>query len=347
MPSLKAPIKWHVFALCACIASLALAGVFSHALRTSTSHLMRATGLPSTKGCNYVNALYVPSSLEQQWHDNSHAWADAFCDRLALFEKDVDVWLQGVSLQAQNHAATAMDAAIFSSFQHTYDCEGINVTYTTYIEPLSHGLRHPRALCGVNASTPDDSQLFNTSYIVYATTSDADLGARGQRCLGRACQKMLISVGGGDSDDNSFQETYRQRGIEFDRILQWRADIPSSDGQHREQRPYQHFDLNGVADPANRFSPLRLIKEITQPGDFVAFKLDIDDYGIEHAIVKDMLNDEAVLRLVDEFLYEDHVQFAPMLQYWGGSAHPHRTLSDSYDLFSQIRRKGIRAHSWV
>jgi hypothetical protein len=105
--------------------------------------------------------------------------------------------------------------------------------------------------------------------------------------------------------------------------------------------------LTRIADPQNPLSPIRLIKKIAQPGDFVVFVLDLDDFRVEHAIVRDLLNDSEVLALVDEFVFEDHVQFAPMLRHWGGSAHPHRTLSDTYNLFAQVRTRGIRAHSWV
>jgi hypothetical protein len=80
---------------------------------------------------------------------------------------------------------------------------------------------------------------------------------------------------------------------------------------------------------------------------FLVFKLDIDNYGVEKKIVTDMLEDLTLLMLVDEFIHEEHVQFAEMLQDWGNSAHPNRTLHDSHQLFSQLRHKGIRAHSWV
>lgn len=52
---------------------------------------------------------------------------------------------------------------------------------------------------------------------------------------------------------------------------------------------------------------------IAQPGDFVAFKLDIDTASIESDLVQVLLTDEATQALVDEFFFEEHVKFADML----------------------------------
>ncbi len=76
-------------------------------------------------------------------------------------------------------------------------------------------------------------------------------------------------------------------------------------------------------------------------------QLDIDNGPVENAIVKSILDDSSVQALIDEFVYEAHVDFKPMLPSWGGTIDPAKTLADSYDLFYHLRMRGIRAHSWV
>ena len=55
---------------------------------------------------------------------------------------------------------------------------------------------------------------------------------------------------------------------------------------------------------------------------------------------------------IDELYYEHHVIHSPMYKMWwnsrlGGDNRPNETLVDSYELFSALREKGVRAHAWV
>jgi hypothetical protein len=54
-----------------------------------------------------------------------------------------------------------------------------------------------------------------------------------------------------------------------------------------------------------------------------------------------------VYERIDEFFFEHHVNFAPMLKLgWADTYNKNKTLFDSYKLFSDLRFKGIRAHGW-
>jgi hypothetical protein len=92
---------------------------------------------------------------------------------------------------------------------------------------------------------------------------------------------------------------------------------------------------------------VRILKSIAQPADFVAFKLDIDNYAAENAILSNLVNDPAAASLVDEFFLEYHVNFQPMLGSWGNTVDPSKSLADAFTLFHELRKKGWRAHSWV
>lgn len=79
---------------------------------------------------------------------------------------------------------------------------------------------------------------------------------------------------------------------------------------------------------------------------------DIDTWAVEKALVAALLADATALGLVDEFYFEDHVNFSEMLGWWDNQYNPKqydpsRTLADSYHQFLRLRQLGIRAHSWV
>jgi hypothetical protein len=92
---------------------------------------------------------------------------------------------------------------------------------------------------------------------------------------------------------------------------------------------------------------VRILKSIAQQGDFVVFKLDIDNFAAENAILSNLVSDPAAASLVDEFFLEYHVNFQPMLTYWADTVDPNKSLADAFRLFHSLRMKGWRAHSWV
>lgn len=72
-------------------------------------------------------------------------------------------------------------------------------------------------------------------------------------------------------------------------------------------KPYWHFHnvpINDALDHAD--SPLRYIESLATPGDFVAFKLDIDHPDMEMPIALKLLHDDRIAQLVDEFFFELH-----------------------------------------
>lgn len=113
-------------------------------------------------GCRVVRK-YHPSQLEQTWLDNVHRWQDHYCDNLKSSDSSVADWLATIKAHDKlqpGHLATTtspaqalagkqqIDPRVFSRFVTMYDCgSGTSQEMTTWIEPLSHGLRHPNALC--------------------------------------------------------------------------------------------------------------------------------------------------------------------------------------------------------
>lgn len=86
-----------------------------------------------------------------------------------------------------------MDPRVYSRFVTTCDCgTGSNRTqHTTWIELLSHGLRHPNALCGRGADVMD------RTYLLPAHRAELEAGSRlgNVQCEDRACQAIFFDLG--------------------------------------------------------------------------------------------------------------------------------------------------------
>jgi hypothetical protein len=97
-------------------------------------------------------------------------------------------------------------------------------------------------------------------------------------------------------------------------------------------------------------SPLRIIKEMTAPDDFVALKLDIDKPSIEIPIARDILSDPIIAGLVDEFFFELHFQCDLIAGCWNQKPDEMMGLKlDRYSVllfFKSFREAGIRSHFW-
>jgi hypothetical protein len=302
--------------------------------------------------CMLEAVTYTSSMLEKAWLENVKDWQDHFCENTDQFRGDVAAWIAAVNSYSSSTRPTNLDESVFSYFEYKYICDGMLQTYKSWIEPLSHALRHPNALChGANK--------FDRGYLLMASREDVDR-ERQLSCLGRACQSIMIDVGAstwntgaGGASQSWFEQAYRKNGVKFDRYLMWEATPMSDSAIFKELPPelwhkYQYFNLPASSDITNAASPINALKHVAQPGDFVVFKLDIDNFAVESALVDRIANDPRILALIDEFVYEEHVNFAPMVKCcWGATANPNLTLHDSYRHFLQLRAKGIRAHSWV
>eukprot|EP00878_Enallax_costatus_P028982 GHUV01031353.1.p1 GENE.GHUV01031353.1~~GHUV01031353.1.p1 ORF type:complete len:202 (+),score=49.14 GHUV01031353.1:419-1024(+) len=200
------------------------------------------------------------------------------------------------------------------------------------------------------------------SYLLLQKQANVDAlrTAAGQSCSGRACQAIYVDLGATVWSNNDkeagqgwFVRHYEKQGIKFDRLLLWEARPISPPSQVYQQLPlpllhkYQYFNMPATANMSLPSHPLNVIKDIAQPGDFVVLKLDIDNSAVEMSILNAFLQDYEAFSLVDEFFFEHHVKFGPMLQHWRKTVDPKASLSDSYQLFLKLRQRGWRAHSWV
>jgi hypothetical protein len=232
------------------------------------------------KGCTpNISVKYFPSKLEQTWLKHARDWDANFCDHMPEFNKDVESWLQGVAQSAKLTAYDANNTDVFSFFEHTATCGTSTHVYKTWIEPLSHGLRHPNALCGRGADIVD------RSYLLMAFQGEI-FKPKPTTCGSRPCQAIYMDLGastwntgaGGPSQE-WFIKVYRDHGIEFDRMFMFEAhpvNPPSSIFAHVPRdlwHKYQYYNIPATTDPNDPSSPIGMLKATALPGDFVLFKV--------------------------------------------------------------------------
>ncbi len=151
-----------------------------------------------------------------------------------------------------------------------------------------------------------------------------------------------------------FYDTYHARGQKFNRFIAVEVEI-LDDVTAYEQIPadlvgiytLMNVPLTQESSGTDKLNTLEMIKRTVQPEDFFVFKLDIDSAPIEEPIAQTLLADDpengGASALIDELMFEHHVNFYPMNKPWH---MPGGDLVTSYRLFRDLRKKGIRTHSW-
>ncbi|KAI4085895.1 MAG: hypothetical protein LQ344_008037 [Seirophora lacunosa] len=152
-----------------------------------------------------------------------------------------------------------------------------------------------------------------------------------------------------------FYNTYHARGQPFSRFIA--VEVEKLEQKKAfDQIPadlvgaYNLMNVPLSMDDGDKLNTMDLIRRVVKEEDFFVFKLDIDSAPIEEPIVKALLEEEdgvegSVSGLIDELMFEHHVAYDPMNGPWGypkGVGDLHR----SYNVFRDLRKKGIRAHSW-
>ena len=316
---------------------------------------------------------YQPSALEKSWAQaiaklaaEDKSWKKG-CAKVRAEAEKIHLLLREIQQHASGVSPRNMSLTHLSSHEVEDLCTGVKSI--VYVEPLISFLRHPQALCINNG--PDiysgnwihklllrrrawTKNVFDKSYMVVpfvdeVSTRDAykwlfDAGA------------STYDTGAGGASQSWFVDTYRKRGIEFDRIIGWEAALTDPRKQWSTvpadiKRKTSWYNIPATATEGDPDNPLTFIKELVSIEDYVVFKLDIDTPAIEVALVQQLMKDEELLELIDEFYFEHHVSGSPMQWYGWGDLTTSKTalghIQDSYDIFTFLRQRGIRAHSWV
>lgn len=233
------------------------------------------------------------------------------------------------------------------------------------IEPLVGFLRHPVYWCfdrDYKYHTNKDYMITDFIYEAYPfqDISKINDGKPRRRIYYFDLGASLYLSGGGGASQSWFIDTYKSRGIVFDRILAWEGTFHSPDEIFNEYPPdvyskVSYFNVLAQTGKNDSANPVRILKQIAHKDDYVVFKLDIDNAPVEMEFINQILEDSSISDLIDEFYFEHHVAGTPMERSWFGGPHflseqerkKHMNFMDSLELFRKLRDRGIKAHSWV
>ena len=225
-----------------------------------------------------------------------------------------------------------------------FSINSLSFTSSGALEPLLPPMRHP-GFCY------DGKHLMSTSYLVH----DFESICKDIRENSRTVFFDLGASLGFHSDDGeqpavSLIKLYQKFGITFDHIYAYEL-TPGNAGELYKSLPAEllmayHWINAGVeVDPASALNPLKMIIENFSPEDFVVLKLDVDNPEVELSLVEQIIENDALTSLIDQFYFEHHVHLEELHGAWGPSVRG--SVSDSLLLFQKLRTKGIQAHFWV
>jgi len=230
----------------------------------------------------------------------------------------------------------------------------LSLSSSGFIEPLTTPMRHPR-FCS------DQNKLMAMDYMVHdfeamceklqphSRTIFIDMGASLSYHDDQANINPLLAV-----DENPIEyvlNLYEKFGFHFDHIYGLEAKFSSPEDVYQKLLPEKymasyHWINSGVqSDPTGRLNPLHSILRKYNEDDFVVIKLDIDTANIELSLARQLLEDESLSKMVDQFYFEHHVHMKEMARIWRSAMSG--SLKDTFVLFFGLRERGGPAHFWV
>lgn len=264
------------------------------------------------------------------------------------------------------------------------------------IEPLSAIARHPLADVGCPAHATrwrkppahNKSRMFDIRHIILHSQCP-----KTQASSRRAGRNLFFDVGCTVWDQSAmrgrrkhvptrkdtgfavgpslplFRELYAEQCVHFDHMWGWEAQPYPPEAWWRsvpaEVRPHLTFVNKPVrTGGSDEVDPLLTLARVAREEDFVAFKLDIDMFAVEHEIIHEIATNARgtnASRLIDELFFEYHFivreksRFGykrKLMFFWGGKLAVRLrqrggSVEDALRLMRRFREMGIRSHFWI
>lgn len=349
----------------------ALSGLLPLAFDKSITHR-----LPTTKA--NTSFVYTPSSVEQYVMDNAHAlgynsssntglkptctlWKDSsllFHSNLTVYRKELVNYSQLVNdfvpisdlrLSIDKNPNICDSLKLHPNGLQALFSESQQVSFGTSfgaIEPLLPPMRSPEVCF-------DKRYTMNMNYMIH------DFHKLCQ-ALKPTSRIILVDMGASldfhGANPNSIRpaiyltELYTKFGFPFDHVYAY--EVTPKDAKNVYQKipesllsSYHWINAGVEADSTSRLNPLHMILSNYNEDDIIIVKLDIDTSSIEVPLAMQILANDRLQKLVDVFYFEHHVFIYELAPSWKTSMNG--TLLESLQLFSDLRKKGVAAHSWV
>ncbi|KAI8107450.1 hypothetical protein M9435_002479 [Picochlorum sp. BPE23] len=289
---------------------------------------------------------YTPSILEEAWYRNKGLYIDnasRICSDLDTHAQELASW---VSFNTNHLKNNTYDEKLWSGVDDVFSKfvyeKSNGETFTRIIEPLVGHFRHPYALPHCKPMNAEAVNVQDRSYVAFGGLKplDNDVFFSGKH--------YLFDLGTADFPTSLgyLIATYAKIGVEFDRIWAWESTPRPKywDSVPSEVQGKLHFYNKGISSDIDAQShPLQILSKFYQPGDYVVFKLDIDNSELEMSVMKEIMEDEHLQHIISELMFEMHYDSPDMERYFG---KPNMSYINVLETFRSCRQKGIFLHYW-
>jgi len=346
---------------------------------------MDSGSLPTETECWWNFVAYHPSEYEELWLKDIEINQKQVCNRSKEeYGKYHDIYLEAIpklipdsvasigasggdctDLEADvvdsgHYRADAdLDSSVFSTMEYKWMCDKDILfpehrSRLVFIEPLAGVLRHPQVCENITKFLVQRDYLVISGWAMHnARVQQPALShKRPPKNFYFDLGASLWDSGCGASSQDWLHAAYKSFCKKFDHIYAWEAEARTAvevmGVLPADVKPKYHW-FNVPADPVEGApdNPMRFILSETLPDDFVLLKIDIDNWLVEEAFVRQILGSPELQTRIDEMFWEHHVNFEPMAVQWTTAVHQEFNMTDSLNLFNQFRKLGIRIHSWV
>ena len=221
----------------------------------------------------------------------------------------------------------------------------LSLSNSGYVEPLLPPLRH-HSLC-----TDERTDRISLDYLVH----DFEVMCRSLKPHSRL---VLLDLGasldfhGEKQPIMKLMDLYEKFGFHFDHIYAFEVTPQDPKDVYGEKLPEKYFhsyhwiNIGVTSEKENKLNPFHSIVEKFDEDDLIIVKLDIDTSFIEVPLAHQLLEDKDGIysKLIDQFYFEHHVHVGELNGSWNGTMDG--TLKESFELFHNLRKKGIASHSW-
>ena len=284
------------------------------------------------------------------WHDKSLSISSSLAQYLVDLESYTSLWRNFPGVRnIQYHLAKDSNACSMLRL-HEDGLSGIfksghlSVGQTGMVEPLLPPLRHPGICLG------EGDKLLDLSFLVHDFEAMCLKLKQTSRIVFFDLGASLSFHGNRESPALYLMELFQQFGFQFHHIFAF--EVTKADPENvfevvpEEYLTSYHWMNVGVdAKEGAKLNPLRMIADAFNEDDFVIMKLDIDNSQLELSLMKQILKNPLLHRLIDHLYIEHHVHLKELAGSWGSSMEG--TVEESLEFFRNLREAGISVHYWV
>lgn len=308
--------------------------------------LVQSLSKAHENACTILQSVYVPSLVEIASARSSDRWNYAYCEQYQA-ETSTRITVLNITARVRQFRSNGRRSCkrthgtphpYLSFFERQIQCSGAKFNTSQYIEPIYAIFRHPDTI-----TCPDLGRAKRKKNLGYLIIEDSTT-----EHVQSAPQRIYLDLGASSYAGISQRwllKQYKQRGIQFDRILLWEVTKHSNTFDNLPPRffkAYQFFNTPAIDAEDDERNPLNIIRAIATSGDFVVFKLDIDNPSAEYNFIQQIINSTDLPKLIDELYWEPQFAFQPMIDCCWHDRASNFSVRTIHGLFTSLRHLGKR-----